>query len=130
LWVSGPVDPANPNGWMSSLQRVGDVSLPGDRESQLVALKGGGYMLVGATNNDAVSAITAATPQGLMSAQPVPLVTQQTLPSVYGPTVFGTSLDPATGLETIQLRVSTWPPNPDPNFYDPNTWTTTFTVQH
>jgi hypothetical protein len=23
LWVSGPVDPANPNGWMNSLQRVG-----------------------------------------------------------------------------------------------------------
>jgi hypothetical protein len=130
LWVSGPVAPANPNGWMSSLQRVGDVSLPGDRESQLVSLKGGGYMLVGATDNDAVSAITAATPQGLMSAQPVPLVTQGALPSVYGPTVFGTSLDPATGHETVQLRVSTWPPNPDPNFYDPNTWTTTFTVQH
>jgi hypothetical protein len=62
-----------------------------------------------------------------MSAQPVPLVTQQALPSVYGPTVFGTSLDPATGLETIQMRVSTWP---DQNFYNPDTWTTTFTVQH
>jgi hypothetical protein len=23
LWVSGPVDPANRNGWMNSLQRVG-----------------------------------------------------------------------------------------------------------
>jgi hypothetical protein len=43
---------------------------------------------------------------------------------VYGPTVFDTSLDPATGLETILMRVSTWPSNPaDPNFYDPNTWT-------
>lgn len=88
-------------------------------------------MLVGATNGDAVQAISAATPQGLLTAQPVPLVTQGTLPSVYGPTVTGTTLDPVTGLETVQLRVSTWPFTPaDPNFYDPNTWTTTFTVQH
>lgn len=131
MWVSGPVDPANPNGWMNSLQRVGNVSLPGDLESQLVSLKGGGFMLVGATNGDAVQAITAATPQGLMTTQPVPLVTQATLPSVYGPTVTGTTLDPATGLETVQLRVSTWPFNPaNPTFYDPNTWTTTFSVQH
>lgn len=36
MWVSGPVDPANPNGWMNSLRPVGSVSLPGDRESQLV----------------------------------------------------------------------------------------------
>lgn len=131
MWVSEPVDPANPNGWMSSLQRVGNVSLPGDRESQLVSLKGGGFMLVGASNGEAVQGITAATPRGLMSAQPVPLVPQAALPSVYGPTVTGTTLDSATGLETIQLRVSTWPFNPDaPDFYDPNTWTTTFTVQH
>ncbi|MCV7426861.1 putative alpha/beta hydrolase [Mycobacterium montefiorense] len=131
MWVSGPIDPANPNGWVTSLQPAGNVSLPGDRESQLVSLKGGGFMLVGATNGDAVQAITAATPQGLITAAPVPLVTQGTLPSVYGPTVTGTTLDPVTGLETIQMRVSTWPFNPaDPNFYDPNTWTTTFTVQH
>lgn len=35
LWVSGPVDPAEPNSWINSLQWVGNVSLPGDRESQL-----------------------------------------------------------------------------------------------
>lgn len=131
MWVSGPIDPANPNGWVNSLQHVGNVGLPGDRESQLVALKGGGFMLVGASNGEAVQGITAATPQGLLTAQPVPLVTQGALPSVYGPTVTGTTLDPVTGLETIQMRVSTWPFNPaNPSFYDPNTWTTTFTVQH
>jgi hypothetical protein len=127
LWVSGPVDPANPNGWMNSLQRVGDVSLPGDRESQLVSLKGGGYMLVGATNGGPVQAITAATPQGLTAAAPQTLINADQLPTVYGPTVTGTTVDPATGLETVQLRVSTWPPGPT---YDPNTWTTTFGVQH
>ena len=122
LWVSGPIDPANPNGWMNSLQRVGDVSLPGDRESQLVSLKGGGYMLVGATNGGPVQAITAATPQGLTAAAPQTLINADQLPTVYGPTVTGTTVDPATGLETVQLRVSTWPPGPT---YDPNTWTTT-----
>jgi len=127
LWVSRPIDPAKPNSWIGSLQRVGDVSLPGDRESQLVSLKGGGYMLVGATNNGPVQAISAATPQGLTAAAPQTLINADQLPTVYGPTVTGTSLDPATGLETIQLRVSTWPPGPT---YDPNTWTTTFGVQH
>nr|WP_239652106.1 hypothetical protein [Mycobacterium sp. UM_NZ2] len=127
MWVSGPIDPAQPNSWVNSLQRVGDVSLPGDRESQLVSLSGGGYMLVGATNGGPVSAITASTPQGLIGAVPQPLIEQGQLNTVYGPTVTGTSLDPATGLETIQLRVSTWP---NPDFYDPHTWTTTFGVQH
>ncbi|MEE6177886.1 putative alpha/beta hydrolase [Mycobacterium sp. 050134] len=126
LWVSAPIDPAKPNGWVNSLQRVGDVSLPGDRESQLVALQGGGFMLVGATEFGPVQGIAAATPQGLTSAAPVTLMDQDRLPSVYGPTVTGTSLNPATGLETIQLRLSTWPGG----VYDPNTWTTTFDVQH
>jgi len=127
LWMSGPIDRAKPNSWIGSLQRVGDVGLAGDRESQLVALKGGGYMLVGATTDGPVQAITAATPQGLIGAAPQTLVDQGQLPSVYGPTVTGTSIDPATGLETVQLRVSTWPPGP---VYDPHTWTTTFGVQH
>ncbi|BBY24078.1 putative alpha/beta hydrolase [Mycobacterium stomatepiae] len=127
LWVSGPIDPANPNGWMNSLHRIGDVSLPGDRESQLIALKGGGYMFVGATNGGLIQAISAATPQGLTAAAPQTLIDAGKLPTVYGPTVTGTTIDPATGLETVQLRVSTWPPGP---IYDPNTWTTTFGVQH
>lgn len=70
MWVSGPIDPAKPNSWINNLQRVGTVSLPGDRESQLVSLKGGGFMLVGATNGGPVQGITAATPQGLMGRHP------------------------------------------------------------
>lgn len=126
MWVSGPIDPAKPNSWVNSLQRVGNVSLPGDRESQVISLKGGGFMLVGATKDGPVQGISAATPQGLMGATPVTLMDQGRLPSVYGPTITGTTLDPTTGLETIQLRLSTWPGGP----YDPHTWTTTFGVQH
>jgi hypothetical protein len=125
MWVSDPVDATNPNGWMNTLHRVGDVSLPGNRESQLVALKGGGFMLTGATNDGPVAAISAATPQGLMNATPVNLVTD--LRTAYGPTVTGLSYDPATGLETVNLRVSTWQ---DGTYYDPKTWTTSVTVQH
>lgn len=131
MWVSGPIDPAKPNSWMNSLQRVGNVSLPGDRESQLISLKGGGFAFVGSTNEGPVQAISAATPEGLMNAAPVTLIRATDLPSVYGPTVTGTSLDPVTGLETIQLRVSTWPFDPaHPGYYDPSTWTSTFGVQH
>lgn len=126
LWTSGPIDPARPNDWINSLHQVGNVSLPGDRESQLISLRGGGYALVGATNGGPVQAITAATPEGLMAAAPQTLIEQRDLPTVYGPTVTGTSID-ANGLETIQLRVSTWPPGA---IYDPHTWTTTFGVQH
>ena len=84
-------------------------------------------MAVVVTNGGPVQAISAGTPQGLIGAAPATLIDQAQLQSVYGPTVMGTSLDPATGLETIQLRVSTWPPGP---IYDPHTWTTTFGVQH
>jgi hypothetical protein len=127
MWVSAPVDPANPNGWLNSLHRVGDVSLPGNRESQLVALKGGGFMLAGSTDDGPVAAISAATPEGLMNAAPVNLVDNQNVPTVYGPTVTGLSYDPATGLETVNLRVSTWQ---NQTYYDPKTWTTSVTVQH
>src|SRR5699024_804797 len=86
LWVSGPIDPTNPSGWINTLHYVGNVGLAGDRESQLIALKGGGYLLVGAIDKGPVSAITAATPQGLIGAQPTELITQAELPSVYGHT--------------------------------------------
>jgi hypothetical protein len=56
----------------------------------------------------------------------------------YGPTVVDTVYDPVTGVETVQLRVSTWeqPPNwaPTPDNpdmpYNPKTYTTSVTVQH
>ena len=56
----------------------------------------------------------------------------------YGPTVVDTTYDPVTGVEQLQLRVSTWevrpgwvptPAQPDVE-YNPKTYTTTVSVQH
>jgi hypothetical protein len=146
LYMSDPIGPANPNGWMTTLRPVGEVKgLPGDRESQLVALKGGGFMLVGSDNfntdvpgGQPISAITASAPAGLLTAQATPLFPQGAWPggaAPYGPTVVDTTYDPVTGVETVALRVSTWenPPNWDnspPKPYNPKTYTTEVTVQH
>ena len=144
--MSDPIDPANPNGWMTTLKPVGEIKgLPGDRESQLVALKGGGFMLVGSENlnqdvpgDQPVSAVTASTPEGLLTSQATPLFPPGAWPggaAPYGPTVVDTVYDPVTGNETVQLRVSTWedPANWDGTgvkSYNPKSYTTSVTVQH
>jgi hypothetical protein len=143
LWESDPVQPGDPPGkWLQSLHQVGTVQgLPGARENQLVALQGGGFALVGSDDFDpnhpagrpAVSAVTAASPEGLTTAVPTTLIQPQNFPGAapYGPTVVGTHFDPATGKETLDLRVSTWPGAAKVGQpYNPNTYTTTFTVQH
>jgi hypothetical protein len=147
LYMSDPVDPDNPNGWMQTLKPQGEIrGLPGDRENQLVALKGGGFMLVGSDNfnprvpgDQPMGAITASTPEGLLTAQAAPLFPGQgTWPggaAPYGPTVVDTVYDPVTGVETVQLRVSTWadPPNWDGTGrkpYNPFTYSTSINVQH
>jgi hypothetical protein len=148
LYKSEPIDPANPNAWMQTLKPQGEIQgLPGDRENQLVALKGGGFMLVGSDNFDPkvpgdqpMGAITALTPEGLLNAQATPLFPpgQGTWPggaAPYGPTVVDTVYDPVTGKETVQLRVSTWEDPPDWNHegdkpYNPRTYQTEVTVQH
>ena len=120
LYMSDPIDPKNPNGWMQTLKPQGVIQgLPGDRENQLVALKGGGFMLVGSDNfnqnvpgDQPISAVTAATPEGLLTAQATPLFPPGSgwpgEAAPYGPTVVDTVYDPVTGRETVQLRVSTW----------------------
>jgi hypothetical protein len=128
LWVAD-VDPNNPNGWVGNLHQIGNVSLAGDRESQIVALMGGGFMLVGADDGGSVSGIASNTVEGLQTAPVKDLVTQQMLPTTYGPTITGLNYDPATGLETVNLRVSDWQPTPDCP-YNPKTFTSTFSVQH
>lgn len=147
LYVSDPIDPADPNGWMQTLKPQGEIQgLPGDRESQLVALKGGGFMLVGSDNfnkdlpgDQPIGAITASTPEGLLNARAVPLFPPGSgWPSgaaPYGPTVVDTVYDPVTGKETVQLRVSTWERPPDWNGegnmpYNPQTYRTDISVQH
>jgi len=151
LYMSDPIDPKNPNGWMQTLKPQGEVKgLPGDRESQIVALKGGGFMLVGSDNFDPnvpgdqpIGVVTASTPEGLLTAKATPLFPPG--PGAwpggaapYGPTVVDTVYDPVTGRETVQLRVSTWekPPGwvPTPGQpdlpYNPKTYQTDITVAH
>jgi hypothetical protein len=146
LYMSDPIDPAKPNDWMNTLKPVGEVKgLPGDRESQVVALKGGGFMLVGSDNfnpgvpgDQPISAITASTPEGLLTAPATPLFPPGTWPggaAPYGPTVVDTVYDPVTGTETVQLRISTWEDKPgwdgrgDKPYY-PKTYKTEVTVAH
>jgi hypothetical protein len=143
LWESDPVKPGDPPGhWLQSLRQVGTVQgLRGARENQLVALKGGGFALVGPDDYDKdhpaarppVSAVTAATPEGPLTAAPTTLIAPQNFPGAapYGPTVVGTHFDPVTGKETLDLRVSAWPGiTQQGQPYNPKTYTTTFTVQH
>ncbi len=148
LYTSDPIDPANPNAWVNTVRPVGEIKgSPGDRESQLVALKGGGFMLVGSDNivpggnQQPINAIPASTPEGLLTAGPTNLFPPGAQPNwpngapPYGPTVVDTTYDPVTGVEKVELRVSTWedpqgwhgqPPKP----YNPKTYTTSVSVQH
>jgi hypothetical protein len=151
LYTSDPIDPANPNAWVNTVRPVGEIKgLPGNRESQVVALKGGGFMVVGSSdvvpggNQQPITAVTASTPEGLLNATPsnlFPPGPQQNWPGgapPYGPTVVDTTYDPVAGVEQVHLRVSTWEvppgwvPTPDqPDVpYNPKTYTTNVSVQH
>lgn len=147
MFESAPVQPGQkPADWMKTLQMSGKIEgMPGARESQLVALKGGGFALVGSDNyssdpidpRPAVNAVVAPSAGELRSAVPT-IILEPTMISghpaaPYGPTVTGTTYDPATGQETLELRVSTWDgvtKKDGSNPYDPKTYTTSFNVQH
>jgi hypothetical protein len=129
LWVSDPINPNSPNSWVNTLHNVGNVSLAGDRESQLVSLPGNrGFLLVGASNGLPVSGAVASTPEGLMTAPVTNLVQQGNPPAVYGPTITGLSYDAVTGKVMVGMRVSSWVESLAPDHYDPRTFTTNFTV--
>ncbi|OBC11639.1 hypothetical protein A5784_34595 [Mycobacterium sp. 852013-50091_SCH5140682] len=164
MFESAPIQPGQkPADWMKTVHMSVDKTgspesaeikgMPGARESQLVALKGGGFALVGSDNfsadpkdaRPAVSAAVASSAEGLKAAVPTtilgpePTIGDHGKAAPYGPTVIDTTYDPVTGQETIDLRVSTWdgvninPPgtqNPVAAPYDPQTYTTTITVQH
>jgi len=129
LWQSAPV--SENAAWGNTVQPLGTFSgaMNAGRESQIVALPQGGFLVVGAGDSPhspytlPVEAVTAATPQGLLSATPTALVTQQSLPGVYGPTI--TDIQVVKGKEVVTMRVSTF----GGNIYDPHTYTTTFTVK-
>ena len=147
MFESDPIKPGQkPADWMKTVKMSGEIEgLPGARESQLVALKGGGFALVGSDNfsadpnnpRPAVSAVVASSAEGLKTATPTTIIGPSTISghpaAPYGPTVIDTTYDPVTGKETIDLRVSTWDGIMKPdhsNPYDPKTYTTSVTVQH
>jgi hypothetical protein len=148
MFTSDPIKPGDaPNKWLETLKPASVVQgLPGARENQLVALEGGGFALVGSDNFDPsnpsarppVSAVVASSAEDLLTATPTTLVGPTDISgkpaAPYGPTVIDTVYDPVTGQETIQLRVSTWDGvnyrGRDQLPYDPQTYTTSITVQH
>lgn len=127
LWQSAPV--SENAAWYSTLQPLGTFSGPmnGGRESQIVTLPKGGFLVVGAGDARAIMAVTATTPEGLLTAKPAPIVSSQTLPQVYGPTI--TDIQEINGKEVVTLRVSTYGiVGPGVDHYDPHTYTTTFPI--
>ncbi len=128
LWQSAPV--GKNSAWGNTLRPLGTFSgaMDAKRESQIVALPKGGFLVVGAGAALPIQAVTASTPQGLLTAAATELVTPQTLPQVYGPTI--TNIQEINGRQVVTMRVSTYgisgPPGID--HYDPHTYTTTFTV--
>ncbi len=144
MWQSAPIDRGNPNGWVSTLQPRGMFTneMNGNRENQIVALPQGGFLLTGAADSRGVHGVTAASPQGLLTAPAHPLVGLIPSPDAgqqpgwaYGPTIVGTEVLP-NGQQQVTMRVSTWDPpvgfEPTPDAplppYTPRTYTTTFTV--
>ncbi|MFT9662964.1 hypothetical protein ACM0CQ_11975 [Mycobacteroides abscessus subsp. abscessus] len=164
MWTA-PYDPKNPNSWINNLTPGGSVvGLPGNRESQLVPLLGGGNLFVG-TSGDGISGVVSGTTDGLQNASATTLVSAldlrgsggPDLRTVYGPSVVSQVLSPDKTVETITMRVSTWPavlastpdmsleqaqaaakaiypdwkPLPGERFpYNPMTYLTTFTITH
>jgi hypothetical protein len=128
LWQSAPIS-QNPK-WWETLDLLGEFSGPmnGDRESQIVALPKGGFLIVGAGDARAIMAVTANTPQELLTAKPRPIISSRSLPQVYGPTI--TDIQDIDGKEVVTLRVSTYgiPGPPGIDKYDPHTYTTTFPI--
>jgi hypothetical protein len=152
LWQSDPIKPTDlPNAWMNNMHEVNAFNNlgPGNRENQIIALPKGGYLLTSANDVNTpggpppppVVGVTAATPDGLLTATPHNL-TPPTIsappnapPAPYGPTVTDVKILP-NGQEQVTMRVSTWPfpqgwqPPPDGSGppYHPRTYTTTFDI--
>ncbi|MEU9806204.1 hypothetical protein [Mycobacterium sp. NPDC050853] len=141
LWQSSPIDPKNPNSWINNWHKIGNL-MPGDRESQLIALgqQGkDGFLFVGSRDKGPIEAVLASTPQELTQKLAGQTLVQnpEQVAGVYGPTITSQTLDSATGTGSLGLRVSQfWDPlwkaaNPDnPKVpYDPRVYNTTCTVQ-
>ncbi|ORB47472.1 hypothetical protein BST43_25980 [Mycobacteroides saopaulense] len=137
LYQSAPIDPANPNGWINTLKFVGNI-LPGDRESQLIALGSegkDGFLFVGSSSDGFVQGVIASTPQELTQKLGGQLLLQNTPDGVYGPTIFSQAINSANGTGNLGLRVSQYwdpavPANPDgSHIYAPRIYEANCTVQ-
>ncbi|MBS9535180.1 hypothetical protein KIH27_16455 [Mycobacterium sp. M1] len=127
MWTV-PVDPNNPGNWIDRVPSQGTL-IPGggDRENQYYPLKGGGVMLVDATNGGGVRAFTAADSNGLTLpgvrneapiANNIAPPTSPPLPAgvppgstwnyspAYGATVVNDVVNGST--ETVTVRVSSY----------------------
>jgi hypothetical protein len=127
LWQSAPV--GQNAAWHSTLEFLGTFNGPlnANRESQIVPLPKGGFLVVGAGENRGtlpLQAATATTPQGLLTAPATVLVTPQTLPQVYGPTI--TDIQEVDCKQVVTVRTSTFGPAADR--YDPHTYSSKFTI--
>lgn len=132
LFQSDPIDPKNPNSWIGSLKKIGDL-MPGSRESQLITLgpEGrDGFLFVGSTDGRPVTYVIASTPEELTKKLVGRELVKQDINNIdgvdmaYGPTVVSQNIDPATGAGNIRLRVSQFwdpkvPPPADPNLGRP-----------
>lgn len=142
IWQSTPVDPSKPNDWINHLTKIGDITGGGDRENQILALPGGGLLLLDANMNQINGGIygaTAWTPQQLLNPDWTYLVAGDSAPnpnalgtvnSVYGPTASAITPGPAgSNILNVATGMSAWPFNEaDPGGYHPETWTSTLSI--
>ncbi|WP_255801354.1 hypothetical protein [Mycobacteroides abscessus] len=140
LWQSNPIkDGDSPTNWIKTLHRVGNI-LPGDRESQLVALgpKGAdGFLFVSSSNGQPVIGIIASTVKELTektaNAQTLVQIDPTSTFGVdmpYGPTITSQALNSTTGTGDFGLRVSQfWKTGDATHAYDPRVYNTTCTIQ-
>jgi hypothetical protein len=123
LWQSASIGQNAACG--NTLQQNGIFSglMNGNRESQLVALPQGGFMLVGAADGQPIRGVAAGTPEGLLTAPPTALVPQLSDGQFpYGPTITG--IQQVGGKELVTMRLSTF----GIGVYDPHTYTSTSAV--
>jgi hypothetical protein len=127
LWVSKPVKWLCWRTWWQTLgqPRYFTGRMQGLREAQIVALPGGGFLVVAAADNQPVVGIAASSAAGLLAATPSWLVGPDVFGGMfpYGPTV--TELTETAGGVAVAMRVSTF----GDGGYDPHTYLTRFVVQ-
>lgn len=134
LFVVPIICPTCPSFWKSAAStnvcaypfRSDGRGMNGDRENQIVALPGGGFLLVAAADNQPVTTAAADTPGGLLNAPATVLLTDTQFPSnqyPYGPTV--TAMSQNGAVTTVTVQVSTGGPG---DTYAPVLWTSQFTV--